>query len=60
MFKKIAISLGITSVAALAVYTFKVHRENLEIREAVVDLAEEFIQYGMDIDFAEIVEDFDK
>ena len=56
MFKKIAISLGIASITALTVYTIKVHRDNLEIRDAVVDLAEEFIQYGMDVEFADIVD----
>lgn len=56
MFKTIAISFGIASVTTLAIYTFKVHRESVKIRKAVVDLAQNFIQYGMDLEFANIIE----
>lgn len=59
MFKKIALALGVSSVAALAIYTIKIHYDYQEILGAVNDLAENFIQHQTDIEFAEIVEGLD-
>lgn len=59
MFKRIAISLGITSVAALAVYTIKVHYDVRVVFKACNELALIIEQEQIDEQFAEIVEGLD-
>lgn len=59
MLKKIALGLGITSVAALAVYTVKVHMDVLEIKGLVYELAETLEQEVFDERFEEITEHFE-
>ena len=56
MFKRIAISLGIVSVAVLVVYTIKVHQDNRDLIGAAEDMIELFTQHDTDIEFANIIE----
>lgn len=58
-FTQVLLVVGVASVAGLVVYNIKAHRDNQEVMAAVVDLAQDVENLGIDLQFYDIVERYE-